>query len=296
MVPLLFAVVVAVWGTTWIAIHLQLGVVAPEVSIFWRFLLAAVVLWAWLLLTGRVQRVNWRDHRWFAVLGLTLFSLNFIFMYAATRHVASGVVSVVFTMATVFNAFNQWVLMGRRPSARTLAGAALGIAGIGFLFAHDIAGSGLGAGSGTIVGVLLAAGGTYCFSLGNLASLQATRGGADLPNAVARGMLWGAGLLAVVSLVRGQNFMPDWNPVYLLSLFYLAVPGSVIGFVAYLSLVARVGADRAAYSTVLFPVVALTVSTLVEGYEWTLTTFIGLALVLVGNVVVFARFPGRARR
>ncbi|WP_334174974.1 EamA family transporter [Pseudoxanthobacter sp.] len=291
MVPVLFAVVVFVWGTTWIAIHLQLGVVPAEVSIFWRFSLAAAVLWGWLLVSGRVQRARWRDHRWFAALGLTLFSLNFMFMYAATQHVASGIVSVVFTMATVFNALNQWAFMGRRPSARTLIGAALGIAGIAFLFAHDVLDVGLG--SGTILGVLLAAGGSYCFSLGNLASLQATRSGIDLPNAVARGMLWGAALLAAVALMRGYPFIVDWRPAYFLSLLYLAVPGSVIGFVAYLSLVARVGADRAAYATVLFPVVALTISTLVEGYEWTLTAFIGLALVLAGNIVVFARWPGR---
>lgn len=287
---LLFVVIVVVWGLTWFAIHLQLGTVPMEVSILWRFTLAAVVLWGALAATGRLRRARLADHRWFFVLGVTLFSANFIFMYSATWFVASGVVSVVFTMATVFNALNQWLFLRRNPSIRTLAGAGLGLGGIALLFAHDIAGAGLG--GTTVIGIALALGGTYLFSLGNLASLRATAAGLDLPNAVARGMTWGAVLLAAVVLARGERFTIDLSPVYLASLVYLAVPGSVIGFLAYLSLVSRVGADKAAYATVLFPVLALAVSTAFEGYGWTPEAFVGLALVLAGNVVVFARFPG----
>src|SRR5690606_5323661 len=128
----------------------------------------------------------------------------------------------------------------------------------------------------------------------NLLSLRANQQGVDLPNAVARGMTWGAFFLALFALARGSAFTFEWTASYLASLVYLAVPGSVIAFLAYLSLVRRIGADRAAYATVLFPVVALTVSTLFEGYRWTAPAAVGFALVLAGNLLVLVRRrPGK---
>ena len=76
---------------------------------------------------------------------------------------------------------------------------------------------------------------------------------------------------------------------YIGSLLYLAIPGSVIGFTAYLTLVGRMGPERAAYCTVLFPVVALNISVFVEGYQWTAPALLGLALVMLGNVLVFRK-------
>ncbi|MEO3434508.1 DMT family transporter [Inquilinus sp. CAU 1745] len=292
MIPFLFATLVLAWGFTWYAIKLQLGPVPMEASIFYRFVLAAMVLWAGLALTGRLKPAPLSQHRWFALMGASLFGLNFVLIYEATQHVASGIVSVLFSAATVFNAVNQWVFLGRRPSRRVLLGAALGIAGIALLFGADFAR--MEAGGAVAYGVALALGGTFVFSLGNLVSLRAASDGVDLPNAVARGMTWGAVFLALLVLARGRGFAIDLSPAYLLSLLYLAIPGSILAFLAYLSLVARVGADRAAYATVLFPVVALAVSTVLEDYVWTPWAIAGLPLILLGNVVIFAR-PMRRR-
>ncbi|HEY0525772.1 MAG TPA: EamA family transporter [Stellaceae bacterium] len=289
MTALLFAALVAAWGTTWFAIKLQLGPVPAEVSICYRFAVAAAVLWAGLWLTGRLRPVPAGRHGWIALMGVTLFGLNFILLYAATGYVASGIVSVLFSMATVFNAFNQWLFLRRRPTPRALLGAALGIAGIALLFGEQLAHFEVN--GATAAGIALGLAGTFSFSLGNLVSMRATAGGPDLPNAVARGMTWSAAFLALYALARGRTFVIDLSPSYLLSLAYLAVPGSVVGFLAYLSLVKRVGADRAAYATVLFPVVALAVSTVFEGYVWTPSAVAGLPLVLLGNVVIFARLP-----
>lgn len=288
MPALLFATVVFCWGFTWFAITLQLGSVAPEVSILWRFLLAAAVLWSGLALTGRLQRASLGQHAWFAGLGLTLFSLNFLLVYVASFFIASGIVSVIFTLASVFNALNRWLFLGHAPSRRVVLGALLGTFGVALLFGEAFLA--VEVGTEAALGVALVLAGTYVFSLGNLLSLRANEQGVDLPNAVARGMTWGALFLALFALARGSAFTFEWTPSYLASLVYLAVPGSVIAFLAYLSLVRRIGADRAAYATVLFPVVALTVSTLFEGYLWTPWSLAGLLLVLLGNVAIFARW------
>ncbi len=291
MTALLFLVVILTWGFSWFAIKLQLGPVPPEVAIFHRFLLAAVLLGVGLAVTRRFRPVRAAQHKRFAVLGATLFGLNFLLIYDATLHIASGVVSVVFTAATIFNAFNQWIFFGVRPQARVVVGAACGMGGIALLFAGEW--SGVAGRPESALGILLALGGTYAFSLGNLASVKAASDGTDLPNITLRGMCWGAFFLGLFALLRGQSFAPDYSWSYLGGLVYLAVAGSIAGFLAYLALITRTGPARAAYVTVLCPLVALTVSTLAEGYVWTTTAMIGLPLILLGNLVIFAKLPIR---
>jgi len=291
MTALLFITVVLAWGFTWFAIKLQLGVVAPEISIFWRFALATALIWTGLAGAGRLQRVHWRQHGWFAAMGICLFCLNYILTYAAIGHIASGVASVIFTMVTVFNPLNQWLFRGQRPSRRVLAAALLGMVGIILLFGDTFAGIAVDAGSALGVALQLAA--AFVFSLGNLASLRATASGTDLANAVARAMSWGTVFLAAFGLARGAAFAIDPSPAYLLSLVYLAVVGTIAAFLAYLSLVRRLGADRAAYVTVLYPVVALAVSSAFEAYRWSAWSIMGLALVGLGDIVLFAPLPLR---
>jgi drug/metabolite transporter (DMT)-like permease len=287
----LFALVVFCWGFTWYAIALQLGSVPPEVSILWRFALAAAVLWAGLALAGRLKRAQPAQHLWFAAMGLSMFGLNFLLVYTATGFIASGIVSVVFTLLTVFNGLNQWLFFRRRPAPRVVIGGLLGTCGVGLLFGEAFLG--VAVGPDAALGVLLVLLGTYVFSLGNMLSLRVTRAGIDMPNAIARGMTWGAAFLALFALLRGSEFRLEWTADYLLSLAYLAIPGSIVAFLAYLSLVRRIGADRAAYTSVLFPVVALTVSTFLEGYTWTPWSLAGLPLVLLGNLVIFVPWPRR---
>ncbi|WP_132541172.1 DMT family transporter [Plasticicumulans lactativorans] len=283
MTVLLYALTVLIWGTTWIAIKFQLGVVPIEASIVYRFALAAAVLFVGLLATGRLQRLRAVDHGWCLAQGACLFCLNFVCFYAATGYVTSGTVSVVFSAATVFNAVNGRLFFGRRLTARVLAGAALGVSGLTALFWRDLAGGGAAA----LHGVALAAAGTLCFSFGNMISARHQALGLRPLSTNAWGMLYGTLLLAAVAALRGVPFTFDASPHYVAALLYLAIPGSVIGFTAYLTLVGRIGADRAAYATVLFPVVALTISSRVEGYQWSATGAAGLALVMLGNVLVF---------
>lgn len=290
MNALLFTVVVFVWGLTWYAMRLELGAVPPETSIFWRFLVASAILWIGLAATGRLKRVALRAHLWFAALGFVLFFANFLFFYNAERFVASGVVSVMFAMAAAFNVFNQWLFNRVRPSARTIAGALIGVAGVACLFADQL---GATVGGGSALGLVLAVGGTYCFSLGNLASRPAAAAAGDLANAVARAMTWGTAMLAVVVAARGLSFAPSTEPVYLGALLYLAAIGSVLGFLAYLALVARIGPERAAYTTVMSPAIALGFSWLLENYRWSRWALIGAPLILIGDVVIFLPKFGR---
>jgi drug/metabolite transporter (DMT)-like permease len=283
----LYVLTVLIWGTTWIALKLQLGVVPIEVSIVYRFGLAALVLFAGLWLTRRLQPMNRRGHLICMAQGLCLFCVNFMCFLTASQWVTTGLVAVVFSTATLWNALNARVFFGHRIAANVLAGGALGLLGLGLLFWPELASS--GAQHQTWVGLGLALLGTLCFSAGNMLSTLQQKAGLRPLTTNAWGMGYGALMLTGWCLARGIEFELEWNVRYVGSLLYLVVPGSVIGFTAYLTLVGRMGPERAAYCTVLFPLVALNVSAVVEGYQWTWPALVGLVAVMAGNVLVFRK-------
>lgn len=290
----LFAVTVFVWGTTWLAIAMQLGPVPVLTSIFYRFALAAVLMLPAVLLSGRASPTRPRDHLFIALQGLCLFSLNFVCFYNATRFVPSGLVSVVFSLATLYNAVNARIFFGEPISRRMLVATVFGVGGLVVLFLPSMQGASFG--GGTFAGLGLAALGTLFFSLGNMVSRRNSAAGVTPLTANAFGMSYASVFLAGVLAATGTPIVAPPDARYLLALGWLSIFGSIVGFTTYLILVARIGSGRAAYATVMFPVVALMLSAVWEGYAWTASTVVGLALTVVGNLVAFGALGWPLRR
>lgn len=294
MNALLYCLVVVIWGTTWIAIYLQQGPVAAPVSIFWRFAVATALMMVIMLIRGKLRTLSLRDHLFCLLQGSCVFCFNFWCFYTAAAWINTGLESVIFSMAVLFNAVNSFFFFGQKPPLRFYCAAALGLTGIITLFWQDLINSGF---SGSLLlGIGLSALGTFGFSLGNMISLRHQRKGLEVMTTNSWAMLYGTLLIATIALVRGDNFTPQWTFSYLGALLYLAVFGSVIAFGAYFTLVGRIGPSNAAYSTLLFPLVALSFSTVYEGYIWQVNALAGLVLILVGNLVMFARPPTLLRR
>lgn len=171
----LYFLTVIIWGTTWIAIKLQLGVVAIPVSIFYRFALAGLVLFAALLLTRKLQRMDRRGHLLCLGQGLCLFCLNFLCFYTATQWIPSGLVSVVFSAATLWNALNARLWFGTRIAPRVMVAGVVGFSGLVLLFWPELAGQ--QASHETLLGLGFALLGTFCFSTGNMLSSLQQRAG-----------------------------------------------------------------------------------------------------------------------
>lgn len=283
----LYLLTVLIWGTTWIALKLQLGVVAIPVSIVYRFALAGVILFVILLFTRRLQPMGRRGHAICLAQGVCLFCVNFMCFLTASQWVASGLIAVVFSTATLWNALNARLFFGQKIASNVIGGGALGLLGLGLLFWPEL--SHHQASRETFYGLGLALLGTLCFSAGNMLSSLQQKAGLKPMTTNAWGMVYGASLLAVYCLARGIPFAMQWDARYVGSLLYLVIPGSVIGFTAYLTLVGRMGPERAAYCTVLFPLVALNVSAFAEGYQWTTPALFGLLAVMAGNVLVFRK-------
>lgn len=280
----LFISSVLIWGTTWYAIALQLGDVPVIVSVFYRFALAGIVFVIALLITGRLKLPKKDQQAWIFLQALCLFSFNFILFYNATNYVSSGVVSVVFSLATIFNAINARILFKDVILPKTILAAAFGVLGLSLLFWTELS---VSADISTLKGLGFACGGTMLFSLGNMVSRRNSSKGLTPITANAWGMVYGSCvLLAIIWLTGGHLVMPK-GAIYWSALIYLAVIGSVVGFTTYLTLVARIGSSKAAYATVMFPIVALAISTLFEGYTWNPTNALGLVFALLGNIIMF---------
>lgn len=286
MTPFLFVATVLIWGSTWFAIKMQVGTSDVLTAVFWRFAIAAALTLLGLAALRRLRLPRRDELPWLAALGACLFCFNFICFYNAARFVPSGLVSVLFATATIFNAVIGRLIYGDPITPRTMLAGALGAVGVGLLFRDEIA-HGLGAG-GTLA-IALGLCGTLLFSLGNMVSRRNSAAGMPVVWANAWGMSFGAALLAIVTWASGSRFTPPADAAWLWAALYLAVIGSIAGFGAYLGLVARIGPARASYTTVLFPAVALGLSWLLEGYRWTPAAFAGLGLVMAGNVILFAR-------
>jgi drug/metabolite transporter (DMT)-like permease len=284
---LLYVLTVLIWGSTWIAIKYQLGEVWPMVSIGHRFMLAAGVLFIFLLLRRRLQPLTGGDHLRIFAQGLTLFCINYVFIYTATADLASGLVAVVFSTMVFFNIVNGALFLGLPASPVVAIGGLVGIVGMVGVFLPELSSVSFDDRSArALVFCLL---GTCSASLGNILAVSNQRRGLEVLTSNAWGMLYGALTLYAAALLAGQPLAMDWRISYLASLAYLSVVGSVVAFWAYVTLIGRIGADRASYTSLLFPLVALLLSTLLEGYTWTWQAVAGLCLVLMGNWIAMRR-------
>ena len=284
---LLYLVSILIWGSTWFAIEFQLGSVAPEVSIVYRYVIAATLLFAWCLARGLKLRYGWADHLRFAAMGLLMFGLNYVFAYRAQVHITSALSAITFSTMLWMNIINTRIFFGTRAGWRVLLGAALGVAGIVVLFGPQV--GELAIDDKILLGCLLAAGGALSASFGNMVSQSAQHRGLPVVQSNAWGMLYGAVLTGGFAYAGGHPLAFDWSPSYIISLLYLAVFGSVVAFWAYLTLLGRIGAHKAGYVTVMFPVVALVLSALFEGLVIDASVVIGATLVIAGNLFVLAK-------
>ena len=284
---LLYILTALIWGSTWLAITFQLGSVDPEISVVYRFALASAILIGYSLLRRLPMRFTLREHGFMALQGLTLFSINYILVYVAELYLASGYVAIVFSLMVVLNVLFGAVILRSPIRPKVLIGGIIGIVGLIMVFLPSLEGLSLSGGQG--LGIMLALVGTIIASLGNMVSARNQRHKIPVVQANAYGMGYGALISLAIALGRGSELSFDASAEYILSLLYLAIFGTVIAFGSYLTLLGRIGPDRAGYIAVLFPIVALLLSTLFEGLTWELVSILGVGLVVIGNVIAMTR-------
>jgi len=284
----LYAGASLIWGSTWLAIKLQLSQVPPILSVAYRFCLAAFILMVYCRLSQRRLDFPPRDHRFMILQGFTLFGLGYCGSYLATTYMTSGLVAVVFSTILMWNIINLRIFLKQPVAWRAFGGGILGLSGICMVFWHDL--TALSATHG-MIGLLIALAGAYLASVGNVVGVRNAQKGVPVTQANAFGMGYGGLLTLFIHFMMGGTLTMDWSIGYLGPMLYLTIFGSIVAFGCYMLLISRIGAEYAAYVMLLVPVIALTLSTTFEGYLWSTSALAGVGLVLAGNLIILTPQP-----
>ncbi len=289
---LLFLVTSFIWGTTWLGVQFQLGVVPETWSVVYRFALAAFLLFLYCLVTQKPMQFSWREHVQMALQGLLLFCVNYLLFYYGSEHLISGLLALFFSSIVIFNLFNSWLFLRSRIGIKTLLGSALGMLGIAMVIYNEVQHlphqGRLGDGN-TSLSLLLTGIGIYIGSLGNIVATCNQRKGLPIIQTNCYGMAYGALFALLINLLLKQPARFDMSWPYIGSLLYLSVLGSIVAFGTYIMLLKRIGSERAVYTFVLVPFISMILSTFFEGFVWHPIIFVGLLLAVGGNVLVLGK-------
>lgn len=279
-----FLLVSLIWGGTWLVIRDQIASVPASWSISYRFMIAASAMFALAAVRREPLRLVAGGLRWALLLGLFQFTLNFGFVYNAESYITSGLVAVMFALLVVPNAIFGRIFLGQPITGAFVLGSAIAALGVSLLFAHEWRSSPATL-SDVLLGAALTVGGILSASAANIT--QAMEGAKRQPflALLAWSMTAGAVINTIYALVADGPPQFDPRASYTLGILYLGLAGSVVTFPLYYGLVRKVGAGRAAYSSVIVPIVAMVLSTLFEGFEWGLLPATGALITLVGMVV-----------
>ena len=280
---LFFIVPCVIWGSTWFAIKFQLGQVDPLVSVVYRFLIAGLLLMAYSAVRQLNLRYTVQEHLLMMLQGVILFGFNYWLVYLAEEDLASGVVAIIFSFSIFTNIFFNYLLLKGKVRKEVVAGAILGIAGTMLIFSHELQNAeqmALG-----YKALIFCLGSIVLASLGSILSkYNQTR---KLPVIQTNAFSMTYGSLAMMAMVplSGKSFSFEVTFPYIASLLYLSLFGSIIAFTLYLKLVGEIGPDRAGYTTLVAPVIALVISSFFENYQWGMVAAFGVLLLFAGNIL-----------
>ncbi|WP_103068196.1 DMT family transporter [Aquimarina sediminis] len=281
---LLFIIPALIWGSTWYIIKYQLGVVDPIISVSYRFGLAGAILLGYSKLRKLPLSFTKRQHFFVALQGILLFGTNYWLVYISELYLSSGLVAVAFSTLIFLNIFFGALFLGDKIKKNIIIGAIFGLIGTILIYQSEF--RRINFTDDQIKGLLFCIASITFASLGNITSAYNQRT-FKLPVVQTNGfgMIYGAIAMLIIAIVSGKQINFDFSLPYISSLGYLAIFGSIIAFTGYLTLIGRVGASKAAYTIVVIPVIALTISTIFEGYSPDIFAFIGMGLIIIGNIL-----------
>lgn len=279
----LFSICTLIWGTTWIALIYQVHDMHVMLSVALRFAVAALMLGSFCLLKGISLKISLAQHKWVALSGIFIYTLDYSFLYAAQQYMISALLAVLSSSVIYFNVVLRRIVMGTPIRLEVVIGATVGLFGIIAIFLPEFEDIELE--QGLVFGLLFASGSFLSAAFGNVVSEKVLQGKTSVLQLNFWGMLYGVLVTGTVAFIDGAELVWPDKSRYYIALIYLSAVGSVIAFAVYMKLIQQMGSDKAAYVVLVYPIVALIVSTFFEGYQWTYLSVFGVVLVLIGNAI-----------
>jgi drug/metabolite transporter (DMT)-like permease len=287
-VALPFAIFTIIWGSTWIVIRGQLGLVPPQWSVAYRFAVAALAMTVLARIKRRPLLLDGAGYRAAVFIGIAQFCVNFNAVYFAERHITSGLVATIFALLLIPNSLLGWALLGQRPSGRFAVGSLIAVAGITLLCFNELR-SASGSRADTLAGIGFTVLGLISASSSNVYQAREHVRRHHLASLLAWSMAFGALIDAIFAWAASGPPRFDPHPAYWGGLLYLACAASALAFSLYFPVVRKIGPAKAAYSSVLVPIIAMGFSTVLERYRWTPLAVAGALLTLGGMLLAMSR-------
>ncbi len=281
---LLFSITLFFWSPTWYLIKFQLGYVDPLVSVFYRFIIASLIIFIYLIIKKKKLKFSFNKHIWFLFFGTCLYSINYVFFYTSNTYLVSAFPAIVFSTVVIMNIIGEWFYFKKKPTMKTLIGATTGMIGIIIIFNKEIFNFSFS--DDIHIGLFLALLGTFSASTGNMVHQRNLNNNFPLIQTIAFAMLYGSLVTLLITQLNNTELLFEFTFGYIVSLIYLSIFGSIFAFIFYLKLLEKVGSGRAGYVGVIMPVIALLISTIFENLKWEIDLIIGLPILLIGAVLV----------
>jgi drug/metabolite transporter (DMT)-like permease len=276
-----FIIITLIWGSTWIVIKDQLGTVPPGWSVTYRYIIATGAMFAYVAAKGLTFRIGREGHLLAIGFGFPQFFLNFNFVYAAELYITSGVVAVVFALLLVPNSALAWLFLKHKLTRRFLAGSSVAVVGVGLLFMNEIR-TAIVAPGAVLIGIGLTILGVLSASVSNVMQASEQLRARPIVTMLAWGMFYGTVANALFAIILYGEPVVEYRIGYWAGLIYLGLFASALSFALYFKILREVGPGRAAYSSLLVPIIAMLFSTWFEDYRWTTLAAAGCALALFG--------------
>ncbi len=283
-----FIIFTGIWGSTWIVIRDQLGIVPPQWSVSYRFVIAAMAMAILAKVKGRSLILDRQGMLAAVFIGLIQFCVNYNAVYLAERHITSGIVATISALLLIPNALLGWALLGQRPGTRFAIGSAIAVAGIVLLCVHEIRANPTPADQ-VVTGIGFTLVGLMAASFTNVYQAREHLRRHHLASLLAWSMAVGAAIDIVVAWSMTGPPVFSSRPGYWFGVLYLSVFASALTFSLYFPVVRKIGPGKAAYSSVLVPIIAMTFSTALEDYRWNQMAIAGAVLTLAGMLVAMSR-------
>jgi drug/metabolite transporter (DMT)-like permease len=282
-----FLICSVIWGITWIAIKYQIHSINGSAAVFYRFFCASLIMFALCFYNKENLNFNKSFHFRFISQGFFMFCLNFILTYWATSMASSALVALAFTSLIFFNMFGARIFFNTPFEKKVTYGAIISFLGMALITLNEY--EHIAALPLSVWGFLLSVLATLSASAGNLISTNNRRLKIPILANNAWGMFYGSAFTLIFCLFMHKDLSITWSWPFAISFFYLAVFGTVISFWSYLKLIDIVGPTKAAFTSVLSPVIALGVSTVFENFQWSFILFFGVALSITGNIIALVK-------
>ncbi len=287
-----FMLVTLIWGSTWIVITGQLGVVPPSWSVTYRFAVAGIAMFAFAMIRRERLWPGYPALAFAVVLGIAQFALNFNFVYRAEQHITSGLVAVLFALLIVPNTLLGRIFLTTPLQGRFLAGAGIAIIGVGMMIVHEYRAAALGP-AAVLTGTAFTLAGVLSASIANVMQGSRIARAQSMTVMLAWAMLFGTLADGSYAWITTGPPVVETTAVYIGGVLYLGVMASALAFPLYFNVIRAVGPGQAAWSSVLVPIIAMGFSTVLEGYRWAPLSIAGGVVALIGLVIAVAKRPER---